>query len=323
MKDKLPKFTPAQMVGNRAASVLQAVMQKFCIFEEISANQDLGIDFMGTILENSLPTKYNFNVQCKGTEDSGVKMNADKSKFVYSIKTTTINYWKQKKDVTFLFLVDIKKEVIFWSSPLKEIDNRDLSKQDSVTIHIPLNNIISSKSICLSSDFKFEIIRYYACFAQGVVSQLQNIRQMKDNNEISHMLELVKVLEANMLLVQNEYNELISELRNKITEDLNSTYSYWCILNTIDIVKKYCPKGIFDASFSNKKGGKTLGECEIKLESYVNNNTISHEKLYELSKEVFEIRKNVLAFLREMAYEDCPYMNHTDIDEECTRILDF
>lgn len=109
MKDNLPKFTPSQMVGNRAASVPQAVMQKFCIFEEIGANQDLGIDFIGTILEKSLPTRYNFNVQCKGTEDSGVKMNADKSKFVYSIKTTIINYWKQKKDVTFLFLVDIKK----------------------------------------------------------------------------------------------------------------------------------------------------------------------------------------------------------------------
>ena len=35
-----------------------------------------------------------------------------KTEFTYSIKTQTINYWRQKKDVTFLFLVDIKKEIM-------------------------------------------------------------------------------------------------------------------------------------------------------------------------------------------------------------------
>lgn len=121
MKEKLPTFTLNQSVGNRAASELQAVMQKFSVFQEIDTSQDLGIDFIGTIIENCHPTKYNFNAQCKGIEDSEIKMNAGKTEFTYSIKTQTINYWRQKKDVTFLFLVDIKKEIIFWTAPLREV----------------------------------------------------------------------------------------------------------------------------------------------------------------------------------------------------------
>lgn len=126
-------------------------------------------------------------------------------KFTYSIKTQTINYWRQKKDVTFLFLVDIEKEIIFWTAPLREVENRDLSKQDSVTIHIPVNNCISSKTDCLSSNFKFEIIRYYACFGQDIVSQLNQIQQINDNNDVANMLELMAVLEKNMTLVKNKY----------------------------------------------------------------------------------------------------------------------
>jgi len=72
MKEKLPTMTINQSVGNRAASELQAVMQKFSVFQEIDTGQDLGIDFIGTIIENCHPTKYNFNAQCKGTDDSEI-----------------------------------------------------------------------------------------------------------------------------------------------------------------------------------------------------------------------------------------------------------
>lgn len=56
MKEKLPTFTLNQSVGNRAASELQAVMKKFSVFQEIDTGQDLGIDFIGTIIENCHPT---------------------------------------------------------------------------------------------------------------------------------------------------------------------------------------------------------------------------------------------------------------------------
>ena len=324
MREKLPTFTVNQSVGNRAASELQTVMKKFSVFQEIDTSQDLGIDFIGTIIENCHPTKYNFNAQCKGTDDSEVKMNAGKTEFTYSIKTQTINYWRQKKDVTFLFLVDIKKEIIFWTAPLREVENRDLSKQDSVTIHIPVNNLITSKTDCLSSNFKFEIIRYYACFGQDIVSQLKQIQHINDNNDIANMLELMGVLEKNMMLVKNKYDEIINELNNKIEEDLKCTINYCVMLDQMDdVVRRYCPNGIFNAKFSGGANEKTIEECKIELEKYVESDTISYEKLYELSKEIYEIRRNVLAFLREMVYEDMPFTKHPDIDEECSRVLGY
>ena len=41
MKEKLPTMTINQSVGNRAASELQAVMQKFSVFQEIDTGLSL------------------------------------------------------------------------------------------------------------------------------------------------------------------------------------------------------------------------------------------------------------------------------------------
>lgn len=68
MGDKLPKYTKNQQIGNRSASILKSVMQRFCIFTELDQSQDLGIDFIGTVINNSYPTAYNFYAQCKGTD---------------------------------------------------------------------------------------------------------------------------------------------------------------------------------------------------------------------------------------------------------------
>lgn len=135
MGEKLPKYTKNQQIGNRSATILKSVMQKYCIFPDIEQSQDLGIDFIGTVINDGTPTEYNFNAQCKGTDNSEVKLNADGTVFAYPIKVSTINYWKQKKDVTFLFLVDERNEQIYWTAPLKEIENKDLSAQDTYTFH--------------------------------------------------------------------------------------------------------------------------------------------------------------------------------------------
>lgn len=55
----------------------------------------------------------------------------------------------------------------------------------------------------------------------------------------------------------------------------------------------------------------------------VESDTISYEKLYQLSKEIYEIRCNILGFLREMVYEDMPFTNHPDIDDECIKVLGY
>lgn len=193
-----------------------------------------------------------------------------------------------------------------------------------MTIHIPVDNCISSKTHCLSSNFKFEIIRYYACFGQDIVSQLEQIQHINDNNDIVNMLELMAVLEKNMMLVKNKYDEIISELNNKIEEDLKCTLNYCARLDHMDsIVRRYCPNGIFNTKFSVGASEKTIKECKLELEQYVESGTISYEKLYEISKEIYEMRRNVLFFLREMVYEDMPFIKHSDIDKECISVLGY
>lgn len=181
MDDKLPKYTKNQQVGNRSATILKAVMQKFCIFTELDQSQDLGIDFIGTVINNSYPTTYNFYAQCKGTDNIDVKLNSTGTIFSYSIDVKTINYWKQKKDITFLFLVDERNEVVYWSAPLHEIENKDILNQDSYSFHIPKINCISQSSSELSEDFIFEIIRYYANFSDELINQLGKIQELSTN----------------------------------------------------------------------------------------------------------------------------------------------
>ena len=89
------------------------------------------------------------------------------------------------------------------------------------------------------------------------------------------------------------------------------------------VVRRYCPNGIFNNKFSTRADNKTIEECKLELEQYAESGIISYEKLYEFSKEIYEIRRNILAFLREMVYEDMPFTEHSDIDEECFRVLGY
>ncbi|MGN0727571.1 MAG: hypothetical protein ACI4LL_05400, partial [Anaerovoracaceae bacterium] len=106
--------------------------------------------------------------------------------------------------------------------------------------------------------------------------------------------------------------------------DLKCTLNYCVRLDQMDdVVRQYCPNGIYNTKFSIGANKKTIKECKLELEQYAESGTISYEKLYEFSKEIHEIRRNVLGFLREMVYEDMPFTNHPDIDNECISVLGY
>lgn len=318
MSGKLPVFTHSQMIGNRSASILKSIMQKFCAFPEIDQSQDLGIDFIGTVILKNHPTDYNFNAQCKGTDNIEIKLNADKTIFSYSIKVTTINYWKQKKDTTFLFIVDEINAQIYWGTPLKEIENIDLSAQDSYTFHIPKSNCLNNKTKELPESFIYEIIRYYANFSGNAI---KNFDRLQSNMGIIHdpgkMLELMSILEKNFKEVEIKYKETINLLIEKIKFDLERSLCYCNELEQMDdIVRVYCPNGVFNTPFSTGKRNLTINEFRGVIDNLVKSNNVSYKELYELSKEVSEFRGNFLGFLREMVYEDMPFSNHDNIDQE-------
>lgn len=318
MGEKLPVYTKNQQIGNRSATILKSVMQKFCVFSDIEQSQDLGIDFIGTVINDSSPTEYNFNAQCKGTDNSEIKLNANGTAFSYPIKVSTINYWKQKKDVTFLFLVDERNEQIYWVSPLKEVENADLSAQNTYTFHIPKSNCLNRNSEMLPESFIFEIIRYYANFSETIIRQLNKVQYYStNNNSIENMLELMEILEKNFNKVDEKYKETINKLIEKIKFDIERSIDYCYKLDQMDeVVRIYCPNGIFNTPFGTGKESKTIYEFKEKISALISRKDITYKELFELSKEAFELRGNYLGFLREMVYEDMPLSNHDDIEIE-------
>ena len=323
MREILPSYTKNQTIGNRSASILKAVMQKFCLFQEMDQGQDLGIDFIGTIIENQKPTEYNFNAQCKGTDNPNSKLNSDGTVFIYPIKTSTVNYWKQKKDVTLLFLVDEESENIYWAAPLREIEGKDLSNQDTYTFHICKENILNSHINHLPEAFIFEIIRYYASFSDGVIKQFHKIQAGNFRVEnMEYLFELLQVLKSNFEITVNEYEKTVSNLIEKINNDLQRTLVYCSELEQMDdIVRIYCPKGVYKTEFGADTELKTVIECSEEIRRITSCENPTLEDLYKTSKKIFAFRGNLLGFLREMKYEDNPCGNHDDIEEEYTEWL--
>lgn len=318
--EKLPIYTKNQQKGNQSASLLKSILQKFCILNEIGQEQDVGIDFTGIVLKDSQPSDLCFNVQCKGTDEIENKKLKLSSEYAYPIKVETINYWKQKKDVTFLFLVDAVENKAYWVDALEYLKGEDISNQNSVTIRIPQNQVISFESKELPSGFVFSIIKYYCNFAPYVNEQLRAIQSAINNFQVGkEAIEIFNILQKNIMEVNNQYKETIIEVLNKIQYDFGKTLIYATKLDQMDdIVRVYCVNGVFNDS-SLGYDGKSLREIIQEVNDLKNKeiNTVNDlEKLLLFSEKIEEVEGNVMGFYREMAYEDCPMGDHSDIEND-------
>ncbi|MDD3138116.1 MAG: DUF4365 domain-containing protein [Lachnospiraceae bacterium] len=318
--DKLPIFTKNQQKGNQSATVLKSILQKFCIINEIGQEQDIGIDFTGIVLRDNKPSDLCFNIQCKGTEDIESKRLSSSLEYSYPIKIETINYWKQKKDVTFLFLVDATVNKAYWVDVIEYLKGKDISNQNSVTIHIPQNQVISFDTKEMPNDFIFSVIRYYSNFAPYVNEQLKSIQKSIENLDVGkNLIEILDILNKNIIEVNNTYKETIQKILDKIEYDFGKSLYYAHKLDQMDdIVRIYCVNGIFNDS-SMGYDGKSL-KVIIQEVNDLRNMEIDKiddlEKLLMLSHKIEEVEGNIMGFYREMAYEDCPMGDHSEIEND-------
>ena len=242
------------------------------------------------------------------------------SEYAYPIKVETINYWKQKKDVTFLFLVDAVENKAYWVDALEYLKGEDISNQNSVTIRIPQNQVISFDSKELPSEFVFAIIKYYCNFAPYVNEQLKSIQNAINNFPVGkEAIEIFNILQKNIMEVNNQYKETIIEVLNKIQYDFGKTLIYATKLDQMDdIVRVYCVNGVFNDS-SLGYDGKSLRVILQEVNDLKNKeiDTVDDlEKLLLFSEKIEEVEGNVMGFYREMAYEDCPMGDHSDIEND-------
>lgn len=320
MDNNLPVFTHNQQVGNRSASILKSIMQKFCIFNDVGQEQDLGIDFTGIVLENNKTTYLCFNAQCKGTEDICKKKLLSGNEFTYSIKVSTINYWKQKKDITLLFLVDASNNDVYWLDVLDYIKEIESSQMESVSIRIPECNKINSNMTELPEEFKRAILLYYCNFAEHVKEQLYTVQELiKGNKSVAELSEILYVLQENINKTTVEYKKTILEVLAKIQYNFGKAMYFASQLNQMDDVVRalYCPNGVYN---DFKENGFSVKEYIDIVKNLISDTDFNEyekvKKLFYFLRQIELLRINITYFYREMIYEDCPWLEHSDVEDE-------
>lgn len=192
---KLPKYKDTKNVENIAADVLKSVIQKFSIVNPHDESIDLGIDMRAQIIQNSLPTEYFFNIQSKGTDN----LNISEDYFTRQIQVSTVNYWLQQNDTTFLFLVDINTQNCYWVNPINELLEKidSIQTNDSVSIRIPRENCINHNTSELPEEFIQNIILYTAFQidkGNTVLKQLKSSIQASKPLDMDFSIEILKTI---------------------------------------------------------------------------------------------------------------------------------
>ena len=177
---KIPKYAHNKQIGNIAADTLKSILQKFAIVNPHDESIDLGIDMRGQIVENEIPQEQFFNIQCKGTDEADITSST--LYLTIQIKVSTINYWNQQNEVTFLFLVDNSTQNCYWCNPLEQIESRidEIQEQDKVNIRVPIENCINKQTLKLPSNFINDITLYV-------------VKKMNRLSDMMHKLSLIHI----------------------------------------------------------------------------------------------------------------------------------
>jgi regulator of replication initiation timing len=116
-----------------------------------------------------------------------------------------------------------------------------------------------------------------------------------------------------------QINQLSKEVDN-IKKQFSEAYNYACELEVLDamIVKKWCKSGVFEEKgFTRSK--KSLRDLQKEIDELINKyendkeNLDLLEQLQTYDYEVEDLLKNIGAFLYEMACEDSPFGDHTEL----------
>lgn len=319
---KLPMYSNNKKTGNTAADTLKSVLDKFAIINMHEESIDLGIDMRAQVVEKEYPKELFFNIQSKGKEyvdTTDLKNNC----FKIQIKITTVNFWFQQNETTFLFIVDNETGNCYWCNPIVQLMPRikEIQKNDTVVINIPLNNCLNSRSKSLPKEFINYIILYSVhniSKASGITNKISNIIYGNDSLGIELSFEILSILIKEVDKIRNNYNEIAETLIQNIELELSNSIEFFIKLDQIDLSRHYCPKGVFlDKGFSktNKSIKELQKEANDLIEDFRNNprNAEMLKSLENVYREIEEIMCNSIGFLYEMVCEDDPFNDHSEL----------
>ena len=297
--EKLPVYSLNKKKGNLAADYLKRIISNFAVVNIIDESVDLGIDMRAELLKETSPIGLFFNIQSKGKDE--VDSETEKQGyFTVPIKISTINYWRQQNDVTILFVVDNVMGKCYWCNPLEQIADKisSIQSQDTVTIRVYLNKYIDLSSQECPSSIRQDIMLYM----------------------VKTSIELLKRITKTASQTVGTYESVCEVLIDNIKKQFSEAYNYACELEVLDamIVKKWCKSGVFEEKgFTRSK--KSLRDLQKEIDELINKyendkeNLDLLEQLQTYDYEVEDLLKNIGAFLYEMACEDSPFGDHTEL----------
>jgi hypothetical protein len=322
--EKLPVYSLNKKKGNLAADYLKRVISNFAVVNIIDESVDLGIDMRAELLKETSPIGLFFNIQSKGKDE--VDSETEKQGyFTVPIKISTINYWRQQNDVTILFVVDNVMGKCYWCNPLEQIADKisSIQSQDTVTIRVYLNKYIDLSSQECPSSIRQDIMLYMVNQVEHINEKLEKIKKelilgSKVNTKTS--IELLKRITKTASQTVGTYESVCEVLIDNIKKQFSEAYNYACELEVLDamIVKKWCKSGVFEEKgFTRSK--KSLRDLQKEIDELINKyendkeNLDLLEQLQTYDYEVEDLLKNIGAFLYEMACEDSPFGDHTEL----------
>lgn len=326
---KLPTYTINKQTGNIAADILKATLQRFAIINPHEESIDLGIDMRGQIIENGVPKNQFFNIQCKGT--ASLDIESTKDYFTKQISVTTINYWNQQNDTTFLFLVDIATENCYWCNPIIDLNERisEIQGQETVNIKIPRVNLINKQTTELPKEFIHSIILYVANhlnIATSLVKSLSSALESNESLDLDFSIQLLQYIIPSIKEIQGHYETIIEHLIKEIKNSWSESNKY------LNELVHNLPAKDWVSNFQTETGfsrtGKNYNDLNQEVNSIIKgfeskNLTVSKlEDLKKCYKELLEYQINLLAFLYEMSCEDNPFGNYTFLINELDNLRD-
>ncbi|MFP3636024.1 DUF4365 domain-containing protein [Bacillus sp. SIMBA_033] len=326
---KLPKYAGNKQTGNIAADILKASLQRFAIINPHEESIDLGIDMRGQIVKNGVPKNQFFNIQCKGTASLDIESTEDY--FTKQISVTTINYWNQQNDTTFLFLVDNATENCYWCNPIIDLNERisEIQGQKTVNIKIPKTNLINKQTTELPKEFIQSIILYVANhlnIARSLVKRLSSALENNESLDLDFSIQLLQNIIPSIEEIQGYYETIIEHLIQEIKDSWSESKEY--------LIKLFhnLPARKWVSNFQTNTGFLLSGKSYNDLKQEVNSIIIDFESdkltvsrledLKESYKELLEYQINLLAFLYEMSCEDNPFGNYTELTNELDKLRD-
>lgn len=328
---KLPTYSNEKQTGNIATDILKSVLQKFAIVNVHDESIDLGIDMRAQVVDKKVPKQLFFNIQSKGKEKVDIT-DLKNNCFKIQIKITTVNYWFQQNETTFLFVVDSETGNCYWCNAILQLMPRitEIQKNDTVVINIPLNNCLNSSSKRLPKEFINCIILYSVhniSKISDVTNKINNVIYGNDALDIELSFQILSILMKEIDKIENDYNEIAGTLIQNIKFGLSNSIEYFIEVDQISLSRHYCQEGVFfskDFSGSNKSINQLQKEANDLIANFENHprNVEILKSLEIIYRDIEEIMCNAIGFLYEMVCEDDPFNDHSELLNKRNEIID-